>query len=420
MSDRHAICLCIDGLRASALGTYGSTACPTPQLDALASRAVVVDWLFADSPTREGFYRSVWEGQHALRRVNESRLPADPQSILRRLSESAFGQLLVSDEHSLIKQADDLPFDQAVFLENHATSSADEMELTCLTRFFSQAIEQIVVWRESEQGINNLVWLHSQGMAGPWDAPLTMREQLLAEDDPAAAEFVQPPRAQRDIDDPDEILAFRTAYAAQVMVLDTCIGAFVDTIEDLFAGSETLIMLFGSRGFPLGEHGSVGTDCAELYSEALHLPWLLLPCGNRTPLPRQSSLSQPADIGATLLDWFGLGESLGATDGLSLLPTDVASRQCNRQLIAAVGESGESMVRTPAWSLTEMESTDKPTAPQLFTKPDDRWECNDISALCPEVVDQLRSELRHLQSVCQTDQPLPLQPQREELLEAVR
>jgi len=51
----------VDGLRASALGTYGNTTQPTPQLDRLASRSLVAEWLLADSLSIELFYRSLWQ-----------------------------------------------------------------------------------------------------------------------------------------------------------------------------------------------------------------------------------------------------------------------------------------------------------------------------------------------------------------------
>ncbi|NOY29027.1 MAG: hypothetical protein GXP28_02280, partial [Planctomycetes bacterium] len=91
MDGRHVICIVVDGLRASALGAYGNTSHPTPQLDALASRSLVADWLWADSPSLKGFYRSAWQGVHALQTSDQAPLP-------QLLHEAGVLQWLVTDD----------------------------------------------------------------------------------------------------------------------------------------------------------------------------------------------------------------------------------------------------------------------------------------------------------------------------------
>lgn len=414
MPHRHAICLCLDGLRASALGTYGNTVFPTPHFDAFASQSAVVDWLIADSPTLAGFYRSVWDGKHALRQ-----LPAlhTSSGLLHKLQDHGLRQLLLSDDEAISQQTDDSMFNASIHLENATNSSAAEIESTCLARFFASAIEQLQQFRESAADHSSLTWLHSRGMCGPWDAPLELREQLLDEEDPRFEPFVDPPIALRGIDEPDQFLAYRVAYAAQFTVLDFCLGAFINAVSEIFADSETLLMLFGSRGMPLGEHGSVGIDCKELFSEQVHLPWFICPINDSTPLPRQTSLAQPADIAATLLDWFGCSEAINETDGISRLLSNSCSEVDQRTLVTCIGPSNQTMIRTPAWSLLQDGSSDTATQ-QLFTKPDDRWESNDVSALCPEVVEQLTAELEFVRDACQSE--LPLSPRSDELIQAKR
>ena len=415
MTPRHAICLSIDGLRASALGTYGNTVFPTPHLDALASKSAVVDWMIADSPTLEGFYRSVWDGKHAFRHSPQSPAVNTSNALLHKLQDHGLRQLLLSDDEAISQQAADSLFDQSIHLENVTDSSATELESTCLARLFASAIEQLQQFRETSADQSNLIWLHSRGICGPWDAPEELRDQLLEEEDPPLEPFVDPPTALQGIDDPDQLLGYRVAYAAQVTVLDYCIGAFINAVSEIFADSETLLMLFASRGMPLGEHGYVGVDGRELFSEQVHLPWLICPINDATPLPRQTSLAQPPDIAATLLDWFVHSEMIAETDGISRLPSAVNERT----LLTCVGPSNQTMIRTPAWSLLQDPTSDPPSQ-QLFTKPDDRWESNDVSALCPEVVEQLAAEVEFVRNVCQSEQPLPLAPQAVELIHATR
>ncbi len=409
MSHRHAICLVIDGLRASALGAYGNTIFLTPQLDGLASRSLVVEQLWADSPCLEGFYRGAWQGMHTLRSENAG------ASVLDGLHKVGVRQWLVSDDPWLMGQ--ELPFDETLFFENDSERVAESVETTALGRFFAEAIGGLHQWREDVADDSSLMWLHCRGLHGAWDAPLSLRAELLDEEDSLDVPgFLQPPTALRAIEDPDVLLAHRVAYAAQIGVLDACVGAFVQAIEEEFAGSETLVMLVGSRGFALGEHGSIGTECSELFGEQLHLPWLMYRCGNTAPLPRLAGLAQPADVGATLRDWL-VGKEAGAgSDGISYvagLPGGVCQQ---RQLAVAVGKEGERVVRTPAWMLRQL----GPEVTELYTKPDDRWESNDVAGLCGEVVEQLRSEVASFEQCCAEEKPLPLSPRGDGLIAASR
>ena len=55
--------------------------------------------------------------------------------------------------------------------------------------------------------------------------------------------------------------------------------------------------------------------------------------------------------------------------------------------LCIAGSGGQQAIRTPAWYLRDG------AEPELFAKPDDRWEVNDVSDRCEEVVDSLRSAL---------------------------
>jgi len=415
MSHRHVICLVVDGLRASALGTYGNTTFPTPQFDSLAGRALVADWMWADSPHLAGFYRSVWQGVHALRPDGAG------LTILDRFQQANLRQGLVTDDPWLSEQASQLPFDDTCLLDRldqgNTELAVETLEETALARFFSAAIERLHRWRDEVTGTHSMLWLHSRGLMGPWDAPRELRSNLLDDEDPPPADFVEPPSALHQVDDPDVLLAHRIAYAAQVTVLDACVGAFVEAVEEVFADCEALMLVTSSRGFALGEHGSIGTQCAQLYSEQLHLPWLLTPCGNSPPLPRLQTLSQPADIGVTLADWYNLQETLEHHDGSSCLPL-LAGEACRqRQLAIAVGDEGEKSIRTPAWMLRKM-----PTAAggnfssEVFTKPDDYWERNDVVGLCAEAVLGLQQELACAEKCCAAGESLPFVPKDNDLI----
>ena len=421
MKKRQAICIVIDGLRASALGCYGNTISSTPSFDRLASRSVVADWMWADSPELHGFYQSAWSGLHALR----THAVGQSTPLLDALHKQDVRQWLVTDEPWLVQQAAKLPFDDDLLIESQANRAAEEIEGTHLAQLFSETIERLAEWQadNSSNYSSGLLWLHARGMAGPWDAPREMRADLLDEEDPDAPDFVEPPRELSDINDPDQLLEYQVAYAAQVAVVDACIGAFYQSLGEVFSDSDTLVMLLGSRGMALGEHGSIGTDCQQLYSEQLHLPWLTHTLGNHQPLARDSQLRQPADVAATLANWFGANEDVNTKDGIYQLPGQSQLEHDARTLAVTQGPAGEMAIRTPAWLmrvLSEEKQGEQESSPELYVKPDDRWEHNNVAVRCPDIIKKLHAELERYLECCDSEKALPLSPADAELKELMR
>jgi arylsulfatase A-like enzyme len=231
-----------------------------------------------------------------------------------------------------------------------------------------------------------LLWLHTRGLRGPWDASLELREQLLDEDDPPAPTFVTPPSSLATTDH-DELLLYRAAYAAQIMVLDECLAALLTALENSAAAADTAIILVGVRGYALGEHGHVGGGVHVLYGELLHIPLLVHTPGDEAPPPRSAELMQPADLQSLLLNWFNP-------------PAPANPSTPPRQFVTASNQSGERMIRTPAWMLRQLpptvsESGEQPPPPavELYAKPDDRWEANEVADRCPDVAERLLAVL---------------------------
>ena len=308
-------------------------------------------------------------------------------------------QSLITDDLWLDGHAASLVDDKSCFesdwLDTGTTSAAESIEETAMGRLFASAIEQLDGWSSDKGPTGKMLWIHARGMHGPWDAPHALREALVDEDDPAPPTFVMPPKQEAG-DDPDQWLGIRVAYAAQAIVLDACVGALVAVLEETGLIENTLLMLVGSRGFSLGEHGSAGTECRELFSEQLHVPWLVHLPGTVGPIARFEGLSQPADIGATLLDWFngfpvhGQPTENSIGDGRSILPASKNILSDWRQFIFAKGIDGQRAIRTHAWMLRQPEQAN---LAELYTKPDDRWEFNDIAVRCPQIVEELAKVL---------------------------
>ena len=369
MNDRLVLVIAIDGLRASALGTYGNTTFPTPLLDALASRSAVVEWQLATSPRLDDFYTA------AIEPVIDANITRWLITDDLRLADSRRGQ-----------------FDHCVALEVTGGQVAPDIEATRAARFFAQVYENLSKQQqELRSGCPTLVWIHFSGLCGLWDAPTVMRDQLLDEDDPPAMDVVFPPESVA-VTDPDELLGFRVAYAAQVMAIGQCVAGLSQGFDQLFANSDRLTIITGSRGFALGEHGYVGFAVNDLYSEQLHLPLLMSASSSEGTLPRLDGFVRPTDIGTTIAGYLLDESGRARIDAFSLLPRTVGKPGLLRDVASACDNQGGHMIRTSAWKMIHGERI------ELYVKPDDRWEANDVSTRLPDVVELLVEHLKALQA----------------------
>jgi hypothetical protein len=376
----NAICLVIDRLHLGCLGAYGNSWIQTPSLDRLASQSIVFDQAMIDSPQLEILYRSYWQGWHAFCPT----MPVDPQrSLAKLIGEAGVMTTLFSDVPQMARYPMAADFDALVEIEPAwQASTAEDVEQTHLARCFMQIIQQM----ESSKG-QNLWWCHLGSLGTTWDAPWSFREAYAEEDDPPPPTSADVPDQIMAADcDPDELLGMVQSYAGQVTLLDTCLGALLEYLDGTPVGNETLLVLVSPRGFPLGEHRRVGTADDALFSELVHVPWMMRFPEAQAAGMRSQALIEPSDLWATLLDWWKISPPPSPT-AASLLPLVREESFVPRELLGIRGADTERAIRTPAWYLRIAKE------PELFAKPDDRWEVNDVSQRCREVCDSLQDTL---------------------------
>jgi arylsulfatase A-like enzyme len=390
MKRRVAIVIAVDGLRASALGAYGNTAQATPALDALASQSVVVEWMLCTSPELSAFYHAAW---------GEPPLP-------RRIAFEGGAGTLITDDSEVAERGDAAGFANVLLVELPSTDAAETVSDTSIAKLFAVAAELIAESSTDDVGHvgtpmpKALYWIHTRGLNGPWDAPTELRASQLDEGDPAPPMFTEPP-AEEQIADHDALLGFQVAYAAQIAVLDECVDGLLEALDNVGVGDDSLIALVGSSGFALGEHGVVGSNDRRLFSVRLHVPCLLRAPKAAPAPPRWSSLATPADLPATLARWLGSAPESELSKADDLL----AAERPDRDHVIAHGRDGERAIRTLNWMLrivpgAEGRDGNSPTSIrtaetiELYVKPDDRWETNEVAALCPDDVERLTAMLR--------------------------
>lgn len=385
----NAICLVIDRLHAGYLGAYGNAWIETPSLDRLASRSLVFDRALVDSPRLDQLYRSYWQGWHAMCPPPP---PASRPSLAALLREAGVNTALLTDEPQVGQHPLAVDFDELVEIDPPwQPQTAKDIERTHLARCFMQ----IIRWLERARG-PFVLWCHLGGLGTTWDAPLKFRQAYCEEGDPPPPDGAEAPDRMLPADcDPDELLGVVQSYAGQVTLLDTCLGALLEFLDGTHAGrlgQETLLTLTSSRGFPLGEHRRVGPCDDALFGELVQVPWMMrFPGFSPT---RSPTLVEPADLWATLLEWWGVDSPPHSPTAASLLPIVRGQTETLRDRLCILG-SAERAIRTPAWHLREGGKAGLADAEhvELFAKPDDRWEVNDVASRCRDVVECLQDAL---------------------------
>jgi arylsulfatase A-like enzyme len=432
MPKPNILIVSVDGLRASSLGAYGNTAFATPALDEFAAESFLLDSCYAPAVELPAIVRALWQARHplqpALRDAKSATLP-----IL--LAGRGYVTALVTDDPDLPSIGAAAGFDEIVDISAtpvHAMydTRADDTTQTAMAHLFAAACDAVVSGHESAHvsadasthSAPRLVWVHSQGMYGPWDAPLDLQRSLLDEGDPPPVDSSGSPDLNiHAADDPDAVFQYSCAYAAQVMVLDDCWRMLIDAVDSIQSPERWLIILIGPRGYPLGEHGRIGGVDARLYCEQLHAPWMIRFPEGLGRLGRSGALTSHLDLLPTILGWLddGSATSLENIDGMNVLTLVRKARAEWRENLIAASASTRS-IRTPAWCLrqdvpfgkTEAETVAEEVACELYVRPDDRWEANDVAKLCQDVVETLSQAMDDAWLHVLRNQPIPTRAAR--------
>ncbi|MCU0710701.1 MAG: hypothetical protein MUC43_01485 [Pirellula sp.] len=372
---KKAIILSIDGLGTNLVGAYGNSLCPTPNMNTLASRSICLDQFWADSSDPHVVLASLWTGTHALNRDYDC---------FSEWTEWIKQGVLVTDDKNLVESTAANLFERVLLVEHQGTDEGTE---------FEELLEAALGAWVAESQMFSMLWIHSRGLRGPWDAPYSYRKIMCDEEDPEPPQDIVPISfAVHASTDPDEIFGVSCAVVGQVVVMDQAIGELLGTIRELSQENDTLVGLIGVSGYPLGEHGMVGGESPALYAESLHCPCLFrfgvdMPVGVRLP-----TIMQPHEMGDWLAMWLN-AEIENPIDQVDLtMLCDETIDTPNRIGAAIAVSENEDFVAAPAWScrFTTPPNGSQPQA-ELFAKPDDRWEQNEISIRATAIVEKMQA-----------------------------
>ncbi len=390
MELKNAIVLVFDGLHNGFSGAYGNAGITTPALDRFACDSLLCDRYYADTLNLSRLCREYWFGIPAVE-PETGTVPPTP-SLPARLREKGYRTILLTDDSEV---AYDLYADG--FSEVHridATApkhSAASLEESRFFRMFATAID-LVTQKEEPY----FLWVHFKAFAGPWDFPNEYRDEQVEEGDPEPYSGTTVPRFDdRSADaepDPDVLRSVVETYTAGITVLDESLAGFLESLQSGELGRKTLCVFTGARGFSMGEHRLIGLpEPGDLWGENLHLSLLVrFPEQNDGQrMVRTSALTQPSDLYTTLIEWFD-HENDG--DGHNLVRFLTDEDAPIREEIRIVGDSKIRAVMQSDWFFRVRTETDEIRGTrqeiELYAKPDDRYEVNEVADRCEDVVDE--------------------------------
>ncbi|HEV3165113.1 MAG TPA: sulfatase [Isosphaeraceae bacterium] len=304
------------------------------------------------------------------------------------------------------------------YLRNRAVMRSDIDQNTGVARTVRTAIDWLE--RRGQESDPFLLWLDLFSPHGPWDPPQADRDRyatiepdefeageegdLVEEDDDAAELELEdvrvlidvPAGAVGDVIDEAELLRLRRTYAGTVTLVDRWLGELFGALRRLGRFDDTLVVFTSDQGEPLGEHGYVRRFRPWLYEELIHTPLILrMPKGAHGGT-RHLALVQTVDLLPTVLSALELPASERA-HGHDLLPL-VRGEQTKVRDYACMGMDVEEFaIRTHLWHLimpVETDPEDPPRGLELYRKPEDRWDQNDVAGEHPEVAEHLELVLR--------------------------
>jgi len=354
------------------LGCYGNTWITTPNLDRLAAEGVVFDQHHADNLSCQLSVVSCQSSADGAERT------------VRPFLTTGNWQLTTDCVH----------------IQSQTTIA--KSDATPLERTLEAAVGAL-------EGLANkprwLCWVDLPSLHPPWDVAEEFTRPYLGgepgedeEGDEPFEPLLDPAVGPLDRDDLVLWERLRCTYAGAVTYLDAGLGLLIDELKKRALYDDLMLIFTAQRGLALGEHGIVGDLLPWLHEEVVHVPLIVRqPRGADAGL-RVDALTQPLDLAATLLDLFSAAAlPLDGRSWLPLLRGELDALRPHTVSVWKLAGAEEWALRTLKCALVmpvKQPSEMKPRSMQLYLKPEDRWEVNNVVQHHLELAEELERTLR--------------------------
>ncbi len=294
----NVVLVSLDTLRAKSVSTYGSPRPTMPQLDELVARAgTVFDRAYTTAPHTLPAHLSAFTSLYvaSLGPVGPmARLPDDVATLPERLRDAGYDTGAFTEDGFVVPS---VGFRRGFATYRENTSPNVHEPLGQAAKTFRDAID----WLGPRRDHPTFLFAHTYEVhfpytpAPPYDTAFASAAEL---HDPIAVDLLR--------------------YEQEARHLDDELRAFLDAIDGLGLGGDTLLVVMADHGEEFMEH-SQRRHGLQLYEESIHVPLMIrfpgvVPAGLRVGTP--VSL---IDIAPTILDLVGARPLIGV-DGESLVP----------------------------------------------------------------------------------------------------
>lgn len=229
----------------------------------------------------------------------------------------------------------------------------------------------------------SVIWLHLKGTSRPFMPPHEYASLYFDDFEPEPGE--------PDFTDESHWPGLWPVAAGASTFIDRAFEPLWDDSDVVGESRPLLFMLTAAAGTPLPNRPN--SDCCSygLACDVVHLPLILWARGDAArcelePGQRCRAFTQPGDVAATLVEWFGgSSESL---PGRSLLRASHEARPAIVYSAPGVGRgvrTAEAAAHRP-WSIATTNSTDGATG--LFLLPDDPWMMLNVVEQSPDLLER--------------------------------
>ncbi len=395
-----ALVIAVNRFQPAYLGCYGNDWLATPTFDRLAAESVVFDQHFADQPSPRGA-RAAW---HTGRYAFAPPVLPSHMGLARLLWEHGTTAAIIGDERSAsIHSRFGSGWQAQQWIRRGQLTALEQDSL------LGGTVQTAAEWLDGQRSQDSwLLWLEIDALQPPWEPTAHDAEGVEGLEEETLEPWFDPPfgRVGAEIA-PEQEDRLSATYAGMVSGVDQWLGQLFDFLKEKGAYDDLLVILTSDCGLALGEHGLFGPVRPWLHEELTHLPLLIRLPGGAEAGRRIHQLTQPIDLAATLAEAFGIPVP-ELFHGQSLLPIARGGPQKLREYSCSAlarANDEEWAIRTHHWYylLPLRSSETPPRQPQLYVKPDDRWEVNNVLTQHVEVAEHLELTLRRFMAAAALD-----------------
>jgi arylsulfatase A-like enzyme len=359
--DTNVILVILDSLRKDHVGAYGNEWIKTPNMDALAKESLRFTRAYPESiPTicaRRAIHTGIrtWPFRNwhlhkgiSIVRYGWQPIPEEQTTLAEIFKENGYVTMFVTDTMHQFQASMNFQrgFDAFDFIRGQTndsykptwtsprekrrtvlkgsagaggmrqyfanTASRSSEEDWFAPQVFARASEFLEAASEGDRPFFLVV--DSYDPHEPWDPP---EEYVSLYDDPYDGPEPYMPVVPSSYPTDGQLKRMRALYAAEVTMVDTWLGNFLDKMSELEVFEKTLLVVLADHGISHGEHGIVGKPPYALWPEVTDIPFFIRHPEGKGAGKTSDYYASTHDVAPTILGFMGI-EPPEAMDGQDL------------------------------------------------------------------------------------------------------